>query len=41
LQWDSAFDPTYQILEIEQENEIVKAKIFKIDIGRIEMGREF
>ncbi|MGS2740889.1 hypothetical protein [Sinomicrobium sp. M5D2P17] len=31
LKWDSVFDPTYEILEIEQENEIVKAKISKID----------
>ena len=31
LQWDSLFDPTYEILQIEQENEIVKATISKID----------
>jgi len=31
LKWDSVFDPTYKILEIEQENEIVKAKISKTD----------
>lgn len=31
LEWDSVFEPTYKILEIEQENEIVKAKISKID----------
>ncbi|WP_157941293.1 MULTISPECIES: hypothetical protein [Arenibacter] len=31
LKWDSVFDPTYEILQIEQEDEIVKAKISKID----------
>ena len=31
LKWDSVFDPKYKILEIEQENGIVKAKISKID----------
>jgi len=31
LKWDSVFDPTYEFLQIEQENEIVKAKISKID----------
>lgn len=31
LKWDSVFNPTYKILEIEQENGIVKAKISKID----------
>ncbi|WP_109301229.1 hypothetical protein [Aquimarina sp. AU474] len=31
LEWDSVFEPTYKILEIEQENEIVKTKISKID----------
>ena len=31
LQWDSVFDPTYKILEIEQEGEIVKATISKMD----------
>jgi len=31
LKWDSVFRPKYKILEIEQENEIVKAKISKID----------
>lgn len=31
LEWDSVFDPTYEILQIEQEGEIVKAKISKID----------
>jgi len=31
LKWDSVFDPTYKIIEIEQENEIVKAKISKTD----------
>ena len=31
LKWDSVFDPTYNILEIELENEIVKATVSKID----------
>ncbi|WP_438423283.1 hypothetical protein [Aquimarina macrocephali] len=31
LKWDSVFDPTYEILQIELENGIVKAKISKID----------
>jgi len=31
LKWDSVFDPTYKILEIEQENGIVKVKISKTD----------
>ena len=31
LKWDSVFDPTYKILEIEQENGNVKAKISKTD----------
>jgi hypothetical protein len=31
LEWDSVFDPTYKILEIEQQGETVKAKISKID----------
>jgi len=31
LKWDSVFDPSYQILEIEEENGIVKAKISKTD----------
>ena len=31
LKWDSVFDPTYETLQIEQENGIVKAKISKID----------
>tara|TARA_R110002049_G_scaffold68392_6_gene177301 strand:+ start:541 stop:1113 length:573 start_codon:yes stop_codon:yes gene_type:complete len=31
LKWDSVFDPTYEILQIELEDEIVKAKISKID----------
>ncbi|WBL25346.1 hypothetical protein [Zunongwangia sp. HGR-M22] len=31
LKWDSVFDPNYEILKIEQKNEIVKAKISKID----------
>lgn len=31
LKWDSTFDPTYEILQIEQEDEIVKARVSKID----------
>ena len=31
LKWDSVFNPTYKILEIKQENDIVKAKISKMD----------
>ncbi|AXT59182.1 hypothetical protein D1816_02070 [Aquimarina sp. AD10] len=31
LKWDSVFDPTYKILEIKQENEVVVAKVSKID----------
>ncbi len=31
LRWDSVFEPTYKILEIGQENEVVKVKISKID----------
>lgn len=31
LKWDSVFDPTYKVLNIEKENEIVKATISKID----------
>ena len=31
LEWDSVFEPTYKVLEIEQENDVVKAKISKID----------
>jgi hypothetical protein len=31
LKWDSVFDPTYEILEMEQEDEYVKASISKID----------
>src|SRR5690606_20489125 len=31
LEWDSVFDPTYEILELEQKDEIVLAKISKID----------
>jgi hypothetical protein len=31
LKWDSVFDPNYEILEIEQKEGIVKAKISKID----------
>ena len=31
LKWDSVFEPTYKILEIEEENGTVKAKISKTD----------
>jgi hypothetical protein len=31
MKWDAVFEPTYEILEIQQENEIVKAKVSKID----------
>jgi len=31
LEWDSVFEPTYTVLEIEQDNQIVKAKISKMD----------
>ena len=31
LKWDSVFDPNYEILEIGQNNGIVKAKISKLD----------
>ena len=31
LKWDSVFDPTYEILEMEQVDEYVKASISKID----------
>lgn len=31
LKWDSVFDPTYEILEIKQENGVVKASISKLD----------
>ena len=31
LKWDSVFEPSYEVLQIEQENEIVKAKVSKID----------
>lgn len=31
LKWESVFEPTYKILEIEEENGGVKAKISKID----------
>lgn len=31
LQWDAVFEPTYEILEIEQGNGTVKATISKID----------
>ena len=31
MQWDSVFHPTYTILKIEKENNMVRAKISKID----------
>ncbi|WP_282081427.1 hypothetical protein [Aquimarina algiphila] len=31
LKWDSVFDPNYEILEIEQQDGIIKAKISKMD----------
>lgn len=31
LKWDSIFDPNYEILEIEQKNGIVIARILKMD----------
>lgn len=31
LKWDSVFDPTYKILEIEQVDKTVKSKLSKID----------
>ena len=31
LPWDAAFNPTYEILEINEDNNIVKATISKID----------
>lgn len=31
LKWDAVFEPTYKILQIEQEGEIVKARISKTD----------
>lgn len=31
VKWDSVFQPTYEILKIEKENGIVKAKISKTD----------
>ena len=31
LKWDSVFDPTYEILEMERDDESIKAKISKID----------
>ena len=31
LEWDSVFEPNYKILEIEKDNEVVKAKVSKID----------
>jgi hypothetical protein len=31
LKWDAVFDPRYEILEMEHQNGIVKAKISKID----------
>ncbi|WP_179020980.1 nuclear transport factor 2 family protein [Winogradskyella forsetii] len=31
LKWDSAFEPTYEILQMEADNGMVKAKISKFD----------
>lgn len=31
LEWEAVFQPSYKILEIEEENDFVKAKISKID----------
>lgn len=31
LKWDAVFNPTYKILDIQQDNETVKAKISKTD----------
>ncbi|WP_438712539.1 hypothetical protein ACSTS3_09630 [Aquimarina muelleri] len=31
LKWDSVFEPTYKVLEVNLENGIVKAKVSKID----------
>jgi hypothetical protein len=31
LKWDSVFSPTYKILEIKQDNDVVKATISKVD----------
>ena len=31
LKWDAVFDPSYEILEIEQQDGLVKAKISKMD----------
>lgn len=31
LKWDAIFEPTYEVLQIEQEEEVVKAKISKVD----------
>ncbi|MFL1897219.1 hypothetical protein ACJRPK_16065 [Aquimarina sp. 2-A2] len=31
LKWDAVFDPTYEILEIEQKGDVVIAKISKMD----------
>ncbi len=31
LEWDAVFDPTYKMLEMEEDNNIIKSKISKID----------
>lgn len=31
LKWDSVFEPTYKVLEINLENGIIKAKVSKVD----------
>ncbi|MDH7447806.1 hypothetical protein [Aquimarina sp. 2201CG14-23] len=42
LKWDSVFEPTYKVLEMELENGIVKAKVSKTDKRiRFLMGKPF
>lgn len=31
LKWDSVFEPTYEIIQIEQDDEIIKVKVSKMD----------
>lgn len=31
LKWDAVFEPSYEVLHMEQENKVVKAKISKVD----------
>lgn len=40
LKWDAVFDPTYKILKIEQEDEIVKATISKMDKRILFLNKE-